>query len=328
MRAMLIEEFGDEGVFRAAKLPDPKPGPGEVLVRVRAASVNPIDAKIRAGLVPALAPELPAVLGCDVAGTVEAVGDGVEDFESGQEVFGCAGGMRGCDGSYAELMRADARLLVAKPDVIDFRHAAALPLVGITAWMALERFPAGIEGPVLVHGATGGVGHIAVEILHHWGHEVHATCGSAAKERVAEQLGATVLIRHDQETVGDYVDRLTGGTGYQAVFDTVGGRVLGRSLEAAAVNGTVVTINARGEHELGLLHAKGLALHGIFMGRPLVTGENRESLGEIMAELVHLVTIGDVRPLVDERRFAMTEMADAHRHLASGDAVGKVVAEW
>lgn len=132
MRAMLLPAFGGPELFQAGVLPRPHPGPGEVLVRVVATSVNPADYKIRSHGGP-LAPALPAVLGMDVAGTVVDVGTGVSGFAAGMRVFGCAGGVRGLPGALAEYMVADARLLAAAPEALRLREAAALPLVAITA---------------------------------------------------------------------------------------------------------------------------------------------------------------------------------------------------
>ena len=138
MQAQIIHAWGGAERFEAATLPDPTPGPGEVLVQVAATSVNPADYKLRqAG--PPIAPELPAVLGCDVAGRVLAVGGGVAGFAEGDEVYGCVGGVRGMTGCYAEMIAADARLLAPKPASLTLREAAALPLVTITAWEGLAR---------------------------------------------------------------------------------------------------------------------------------------------------------------------------------------------
>ena len=162
MRAMLLHGFGDVSQFRPGDIPRPQPGPGQVLVRVAAASVNPIDVKIRR-LAPAFAPKLPAVLGVDFAGLVEEVGDGVAEFAPGDEVYGCAGGVGERQGTLAELVPVEARFLAPKPGRLTLREAAALPLVAITAWDALHAKAGMRPGEhVLIHGGAGGVGHVEI----------------------------------------------------------------------------------------------------------------------------------------------------------------------
>ena len=175
MQAQIIHAWGGAERFEAATLPDPTSGPGEVLVQVAATSVNPADYKLRqAG--PPIAPELPAALGCDVAGRVLAVGDGVAGFAEGDEVYGCVGGVRGMPGCYAEMIAADARLLAPKPASLTLREAAALPLVTITAWEGLAR--AGVRAytslfsassrilyATFSHSAAPGPGHISAIVL-------------------------------------------------------------------------------------------------------------------------------------------------------------------
>ena len=167
MKAMILNEYGGEAEFQSAELPQPTAKAGHVVVRVAATSVNTVDTMIRQlGKDLPLSPDLPAVLGMDFAGTVEAVGEGVADFAPGDEIFGCAGGLADLQGALAEYMPADARLIAHKPKTLSMRETAALPLVGITAYEGLER--AGVEAgqKVLVHGGAGGVGHVAARCLH------------------------------------------------------------------------------------------------------------------------------------------------------------------
>ena len=148
MRAMILNEYGDNAEFQLTEIPQPAAEPGQVLVRVAATSVNPVDTMIRQlgkENLP-LSPDLPAVLGMDFAGTIEAVGDDVSGFEPGDEVFGCAGGLMDLQGALADCMLADARLIAKKPASLSMRAAAALPLVGITAFEGLKR--AGVSAPV------------------------------------------------------------------------------------------------------------------------------------------------------------------------------------
>ena len=324
MKAQIIGAFGEADVFEPSELPDPVAGPGQVLVKIHAASVNPVDYKLRSAG-PAIAPVLPAVLGCDIAGEVMAVGDGVSGFSPGDAVFGCAGGVKGMPGAYAELMAADARLLAPKPANLDMRQAAALPLVTITAWEGLER--AGLRNgqTCLIHGGTGGVGHVAVQLAKARGARVFATVSSDKKAAIARELGADETINYREEKVEDYVARLTDGAGFDVVVDTTGGSDLVTSFEAAKLNGQVVTIVSQFEADLTLMHIKGLSLHVVFMLIPMLHDIDRASHGKLMREAAGLAEQGKLRPVLDERRFALGDVADAHRHLESGHAVGKVV---
>ena len=324
MQAQIIRAFGGVENFEAATLPDPTPGPGEVLVRIAATSVNPADYKLRqAG--PPIAPELPAALGCDAAGWVLAVGDGVDGFAEGDEVYGCVGGVRGVPGCYAEMIAADARLLAPKPASLTLREAAALPLVTITAWEGLDR--AGVrEGQsVLVHGGAGGVGHVAIQLAKARGATVCTTVSSEEKAALARDLGADHTIDYRSETVDDYVTRLTGGAGFDAVCDATGGSDIAASFQAARLNGQVIVIVSQYDANLAPMHLKGLSLHVVFMLIPMLHDVGRAEHGRILREAAVLADAGKLRPHLDPRQFDLASVADAHRHLESGQAVGKVV---
>lgn len=325
MKAQIIRSFGGPEVFEAATLPDPEAGPGEVLVRVQAASLNPVDYKLRrAG--PPIAPALPAVLGCDIAGTVLAVGADAGNFSPGDEVYGCVGGVKGMPGAYAELFAADARLLAPKPQRLSMAEAAALPLVTITAWEGLhDRAKLAAGETVLVHGGAGGVGHVAIQLAKAKGAKVCATVSSDKKAQIARELGADETIDYRNETVEHYVERLTDGAGFDLVYDATGGDQIARSFEAARLNGQVVTIVSQYEADLTLMHVKGLSLHVVFMLLPMLHDRGRAHQGEIMRQAAALAEAGKLRPLLDPRRFALADVAEAHRHLEDGHAVGKVV---
>ncbi len=325
MKAMVIDEFGGPENFREIDLPKPEPGPGQVLVRVLASSVNPIDFKTRQNG-PAFAPALPAVLHGDLAGTVDAVGDGVDGFAPGDEVYGCAGGLTGHDGALAEYMRADARLIAPKPARLGMAEAAALPLVALTAWEGLiDRAKVGPGQKVLVHGGSGGVGHVAIQIAKQAGATVCATASTAEKMALALELGTDAAINYREQSVADYVGAHTGGAGFDVVFDTVGGDNLARCFEAASLYGAVVGILGRGPADLGAAFIKGLTIHMVFQPLPLLHDVGRVRHGQILREVARLADEGKIRPLLDPERFAFTEVADAHRRLESGQAVGKVV---
>ncbi|MGQ0800694.1 MAG: zinc-dependent alcohol dehydrogenase family protein [Pseudomarimonas sp.] len=324
MRAQIIRSFGEPTVFESAELPDPVARSGEVVVRLAATSVNPADWKMRRKGSP-FAPELPAVLGCDVAGTVVAVGEGVTHLAPGDKVFGCAGGVRGSGGSYAELIAADARLLANAPRAIPLRDAAALPLVAITAWEGIERAGVTSGNTVLVHGGTGGVGHVAIQMAKARGARVFATVSSAEKARIAKALGADETINYRDESVEAYTERLTQGRGFDVVFDATGGNDLAPSFAAARFNGQVVTIVARDEANLSPMMLKGLSLHVVFMLIPLIHDIGREAHGKIMQEVAALVDGGQLKPLIDPEEFTLDRLSDAHAKLEAGKALGKLV---
>jgi NADPH:quinone reductase len=323
MQAQVLKAFGGPENFELIDIPKPEIRPGMVLVRVAATSVNQVDTKIRAGL--PIGPDLPAVLGCDVAGIVEAVGAGVLDFKPGDEVYGCAGGVKGQGGALAEYILADARLLAPKPAKLSMREAAALPLVAITAWDALERTALSAMDHILVHGGVGGVGHIAIQLAKASGARVATTVASGEAAELARSLGADETINYRDEKVEAYIERLTAGRGFDIVFDTIGGNNLQPSFAAAAETGRVATTNARSTQDLSPLHAKALSFHVVFMLLPMLRGPGRDRHGRILRSLARLADGGKLRPLLDDSRFTLATAPDAHRRLESGKARGKIV---
>ncbi|MEM9013414.1 MAG: zinc-dependent alcohol dehydrogenase family protein [Pseudomonadota bacterium] len=326
MKAMMIEAFGDADLLRPTEVDRPIAGPGQVLVEVAATSVNTADVKARElGHALDFVPDLPAVLGMDVAGRVAALGEGVTGFAVGDAVFGCAGGVRGHGGALAQFLVADARLLARKPETLSMAEAAALPLVAITAYEALvDRMDVRRGQTVLIHGGAGGVGHVAIQIATALGAQVYAT-GSARARDVIEGLGAT-FIDYMSETPEAYVERLTDGRGFDAVFDTVGAANIETSFRAAKLNGQVATTVSLCELDLTLAHVRGLTLHVIYMLMPMLHGVGRERHGAILRAIATLVDRGALRPILDET-FPLDAAADAHRRLESGQTIGKVVIE-
>jgi NADPH:quinone reductase len=326
MKAQVIESFGDPTVFELKEISKPEVEPGHVIIQVKATSVNPIDTKVRLGAVPAVSPAFPAILHGDVAGIITEVGDGVTEFKAGDEVFGCAGGFKGMGGALGEFMIADAQLLAHKPSILTMEEAAALPLVSITAWEALftrGQLKAGQK--VLIHAATGGVGHVAIQLAKWAGAEVYTTGSSKEKLEIAKQLGADIAINYRAESVQDYVQKYTDGKGFDLVFDTVGGENLTRSFEAAALNGTVLTIAARSTQDLSPLHSKGLSLHVTFMLLKMLDKCSRKDHGDIMTKISKVVEEGKLRPLIDQNIFTFDEVIKAHQYVESQKAIGKVI---
>lgn len=325
MHAMLVNAYGDDAAFEHADIETPEVKSGHVLVRIAASSVNTVDTMIRRmGKDLPLSPDTPAILGMDFAGTVETVGEGVDGFAIGDEVYGCAGGLADLPGTLAEYIVADADLIAKKPASLSMREAAALPLVGITAHEGLHR--AGIEAgqKVLVHGGSGGVGHVALQLAKHYGAEVYSTGGGEKQLALIERLGATP-INYKTESVEQYVAKHTGGAGFDLVFDSVGGANLTNSFEAAALNGQVATTVSLCELDLSPAHFKGLSLHVVFMLIPMLHNHKRDEHGKILRDLARIVEAGSLKPVLDEKHFALEDAGQAHARLESGQAMGKVV---
>lgn len=327
MKVMMINQYGENAKFEVTELEKPTVKSGHVLVKIAASSVNTIDTMIRRmGKDLPLSPDLSAILGMDFAGTVEAVGDGVEGFSVGDEVYGCAGGCADLPGTLAEYIAADSKLVAHKPKNLSMREAASLPLVAITAYEGLIRAGAKKGQKVLIHGGSGGVGHIAVQLAKHFGAEVYATEGDKKRLALVEELGATA-INYKTETVEEYVGKHTDGAGFDVVFDTVGGANLNNSFEAAALNGQVATTVSLLELDLSIVHFKGLSLHVVFMLIPMLHNFKRAAHAEILRNVALIAEAGALKPLLDERQFSLEEVGQAHAHLESGQAIGKVVVE-
>ncbi|MBN9391202.1 MAG: zinc-dependent alcohol dehydrogenase family protein [Chloroflexi bacterium] len=325
MKAQIIRSYGGPEVFETADIPRPEVKPGHIIISVAATSINPVDYKVRQHG-PGIAPELPAVLHGDVAGTVAEVGEGVTRFKVGDEVYACAGGVRGTGGALAEYMLADAGLVALKPQSLTMAEAAALPLVVLTAWEGLvDQVKIEPGQTILVHAATGGVGHIVIQLAKAFGAKVFATASSDKKLEIGRGLGADVVINYKTTGVEEYVKEYTGGKGFDIVFDTVGGKNLEASFQAVRIHGQVASNAAGGSHDLSALSNKAANLHVVFMLLPMLTGQGRAHHGEILTEVAKLVDAGKVRPLVDPRQFTFEEVAEAHRYAESGNQVGKVV---
>lgn len=303
----------------------PVPTKGQVLVRVHAAGVNPLDTKIATGAGAHARQALPAVLGLDLAGIVVEVGEAVEGFAPGQEVFGMAGGIGGAQGTMAEYIAVDARLIAAKPRALGMHAAAALPLVFITAWEGLvDRANVRAGQRVLIHGGAGGVGQVAVQLAKARGADVYAT-GSAASLDFIRALGATA-IDYQAQSVEAYVEQYTAGEGFDIVYDTVGGSTLDASFQAVKpYTGHVLSCLGWGQHSLAPLSFKSATYSGVFTLTPLLTGQRREHHGAILREAAALVDAGQLTIRVDQQPFTLADVNEAFRQVAEGRGQGKTV---
>jgi NADPH:quinone reductase-like Zn-dependent oxidoreductase len=324
MKAAVLE--GPKQAFKIASVARPKPAPGEVLVRIKASGVNPLDTKIRAGQAAHARHPLPAILGIDLAGVVEVVAPDVSTFRPGDEVYGMTGGVGGIQGSLAEYASVDAALLARKPAGLSMREAAALPLIFITAWEGLvDRAKVHAGQKVLVHGGAGGVGHVAVQLARARGAEVFAT-GSSRSLSFIKELGA-VPIDYNAMTVEDYVANHTHGLGFDLIYDTVGGATLDASFQAVRRFGHVVSALGWGTHALAPLSFRAGTYSGVFTLLALLSGEGRSHHGDIMKEATRLVDAGKLRPRLDPRRFALASLSEAHAAVEDRSADGKIVVD-
>lgn len=323
MRALVLEEFGAPAQLRTVSRPVPQRG--EVLVRIAASGVNPLDTKIRAGAAPHARVNVPAILGIDLAGVVTEVGPGESRFAIGDEVYGMTGGVGGVPGSLAEYSAVDADLLAVKPARLSPGQAAALPLSAITAWEGLvDRATVGPGETVLVHGGAGGVGHVAVQIAIARGAAVFATGRQESFETI-RRLGAQPLDYRAAST-DDYLAASPSGDGFDIIFDTVGGPTLDQSFKVVRpYTGRVVSILGWGTHSLAPLSFRGATYSGVFTLLPLLTGRGRARHGQILTDVAALVDAGQLTPLLDPREYTLDSVAEAHQVIETGTAHGKVV---
>jgi NADPH:quinone reductase len=329
MKAFKVHEYGKGAKFIEQEVKKPETKPGHVLIEVKATSLNPVDHKLlKANL--GINPALPATLHMDVAGIIVEVGEGVATFKVDDEVYGCAGGLQGeagnIEGALADFMLADSHLIALKPKSSSFSEAAALPLVAITAWEGLfDRAHINAEDHILIHAATGGVGHIGIQLAKQHGARVATTVSSEDKAEIAKNLGADDIIYYRDETVKDYTQRLTNGKGFDVVFDTIGGGNLDKSLKAAKVSGQVISIVGNNQHDLSPMHMKGLSLHLVFMLLPMLTGKGREHHGFILKKIAEWVDKGTIKPLVHKEYFHFSQANEAHALYAANKHIGKIV---
>jgi NADPH:quinone reductase-like Zn-dependent oxidoreductase len=325
VKAAQIHAYGDAETLRVEDVDPPAVGPRDVLIEVVAASVNPIDWKIRSGHQRAIIRyRLPHVLGLDVSGVVVEVGKRVRRFRVGDEVFSSPSHRR--QGTYAEYAAIDERAVALKPSNITHEEAAGIPLAGLTAWQALEgRVAAGDK--VLVQAGAGGVGSLAIQIAKHFGATVATTC-SARNVELCTQLGADMVIDYGREAFDDVL------SDYDLVFDTLGGEHKVRARDVLRRGGRLVSIvndipGAVKKHGpyLGMASAMGALLafklgcmwRGIRFSYVL-----RKPDGDALAALGTLIESGAVKPLNDSV-YPLEEIVAAHQASESGRARGKII---
>jgi len=316
MKAIVVHSFGPPDVMKLEDVPDPTPGPGQVLIRVRAAGVNPVDAYIRAGTY-ARKPTLPFIPGADLGGVVEAVGTGVTRLITGARVYAHA-----VPGTYGELAVADEWQVNPLPDRISFQQGAALGVPYGTAWRALLiRARARAGETVLVHGASGGVGAGAVQIARAHGLKVIATAGTADGLTLVRNHGAHHVLNHRDPNYLDQVLPLTGNKGVDVVLEMLANVNLDRDLDVLALHGRVVVIGSRGRVEID--PRKTMGRDAAILGMTLFNATGEE-FHEIHSGLIAGLENGTLNPVVG-KELPLADAPKAHDAVMQGGAFGKIV---
>jgi len=329
MKAVLADNYGGPEVLQIEDVPAPRVGPNGVLVKIHASSVNPLDWKLRKGL---LAPlwklRFPVIWGCDCSGVVSEVGSAVTLFKPGDEVYGFKHGKvaQTYRGTYCEYAVLPENTIARKPHNLTHEQAAAVPLAAVTAWQALSNL--GKLKPtsrVLIHACAGGVGVFAIQIAKAFGATVAATAGSA-NQQLLRELGADLPIDYTRERIEDKV------SGYDIVLDGVGKSVWSSSFKVLRFGGRLVTLTVPIPHApAGRLRFFGSALSGVASGkvRGWMTGKRLlitsvKPRGGDLEKITGLIEAGKIRPII-EKVFPLEQIADAHRLSEAGHARGKIV---
>lgn len=328
MPAVVMTAAGDPDRLEARELPMPViDGPNQVRVRLKATGVNPIDTKVRRNGT-FLPDSLPAILGCDGAGIVDAVGDEVTRFAVGDEVYFCYGGIGTRAGNYAGYTVVEEHVLAGKPASLDFVQAAAVPLVAITAWEALfdrARLQAGQS--VLVQAGAGGVGHVAIQLARAFGARVATTVSTADKAALVEKLGAERVIRYRDTDVTAAVMDWTDGLGVDIGMDNVGGKLLEQTFPAVRFYGDVVSLLLpAADTDWSVARQRNLRTSLEVMLTPMLFGlvEAEQHQAHILQQCATLIDNGQLCIHVSDI-LPLHAAARAHELIEAGSTTGKLV---
>ena len=317
MKAIQIHEFGNPEVMKIEEVPDPKPEAGQVLVRIYAAGVNPVDTYIRSGLYP-LKPELPFTPGMDAAGVVEAIGEGVKKFNPGERVY-VAGTI---SGSYAEKAVCKESQVHPLPQRLSFAQGAAVGVPYGAAYRALFQRANAIPGEVvLVHGASGGVGIAAVQLARAAGMRVIGTAGTEKGRLLVAEQGAHHVFDHHASDHMEQILKLTDGKGVDVVIEILANVNLGKDLNILAQNGRVVIIGSRGTVEIDPREA--MRRDAVLLGMVLMNAGECEMFS-IHSALAAGLENGTLSPVIGSE-LPLQEAARAHHEIMESNAFGKIV---
>lgn len=324
-----IWAINQQGDFEQQQVPSPELCAGHVLVKVVATSFNPIDSKIKAGLAPIMTES--KVLGCDIAGEVVAVADDVTAFSKGDKVFGCACGVSGNlngtanSGAMADVVAVDAQLIAHAPVNIPLQQCAAYPLVAITAWDVLRRMRIEANDMLFISGASGGVGHMAVQLASQLGVLVYGSAGNAERAQQVENLGAEKVWPRDSELdIKEEIKQQAAFNGFDFVLDTFGGDSFQQCLDFASPYAQVATTNGRNTYDLTFAHTKSLTIHAIFMLLPLLNGVGRRAHGDFLQELAVMIEAGKVSVNI-QQELSFDQADQAYQLYGDGKMTGKLV---
>jgi NADPH2:quinone reductase len=325
MKALVMTSPGEPQVLQMRELPTPTVHGRQLLVRLKAAGVNPVDTKLRArGTY--FPDRMPAVLGCDGAGLVEAVGPETQNFKVNDAVYFCNGGIGGEPGTYAEYALVDERFAAPKPESLSFAAAAAAPLVLITAWEGLHdrgRLQAGQR--VLIHAGAGGVGHVAIQLARLHGARVCTTVSGRDKARFVGDLGVDYVVDYHESDFVDEVNDWSNG-GVELAFDTVGGETFQRSVHCVRHYGDLVTLLQPG-NDMNWKEARlrNLRISFELMLTPMVysLGAAQQHQADILRRCAALFDDGKLRIHL-ARTFPLEQAAEAHRVIEAGGMIGKL----
>lgn len=307
MKAVVINQYGNSDVLEDEEITKPTPEPNQVLVEVFATSINPIDWKVREGYMKEIIPfEFPIILGWDVAGKIVAVGDKVQNYKIGDEVFARPASTN--QGTYAEYTLVDENLLAKKPANITFEDAASIPLAGLTAWQSLLNVAKLQEGEkVLIQAGAGGVGSLAIQIAKHVGAYV-ATTASKENEDYVKALGADLFINYKAE---DFENKVKD---FDVVFDMMGGEILDRGITVLKPGGRIVTIAVQPNEALAEQYQ--VEAHSYWL----------EPNGKQLQEMADLLVKEIIKPQVGHTfSFSASGIKEAHDLSATHHAKGKIV---
>lgn len=329
MRAILSTAPGSTEVLQLHNLPLPQlPSPHHLRIRLAAAGINPLDTKLRAK--PAYHPDkLPAILGCDGAGIVEAIGTEVTRFKPGDAVYFCNGGLGEEPGCYAEYTTVHEDHTAAKPASYSMQQSAALPLVLLTAWEALhERLHLKSGQTLLIHAGAGGVGHIAIQLARHAGARIAVTVGDEDKASLCRSLGAEKIIYYKQQDFVAETLAWTDGKGADAIFDTVGGDTFLRSLNAVRLAGKLCSLLstplALADTQLARLRNLTLCYELMLTPQVFKLHDERVRQRKILEQAAQMADSGKLNVLVSHV-LPLEQAAAAHRLIEQGGVTGKIV---